>query len=177
MYHEYGGFWRRATAITVDKFILFFLSLILLGAAYTILGFSFFTVTPTIFMMPFIVSYYLTNVTLNMLYFTYFHGTTGQTPGKKMFGLKVVQTTGETLTPGLAFLRWVGYLVSGIFFYLGFIWVAFDERKQGWHDKIAGTVVIRTRQLFMPESSVASTPGEGPVITADYTRVDRERPE
>ena len=113
MYHEYGGFWRRATAITVDKFILFFLSLILLGAAYAILGLSFFTVTPTIFMMPFIVSYYLTNVTLNMLYFTYFHGTTGQTPGKKMFGLKVVQTTGEPLTPGLAFLRWVGYLISG----------------------------------------------------------------
>ena len=176
MYHEYGGFWRRATAITVDKFILFFLSLILLGAAYAILGLSFFTVTPTIFMMPFIVSYYLTNVTLNMLYFTYFHGTMGQTPGKKMFGLKVVQTTGEPLTPGLAFLRWVGYLISGIFFYLGFIWVAFDERKQGWHDKMAGTVVIRTRQLFMPASS-PPPPGEGPVITADYTRVDHERPE
>ncbi|MBW2651381.1 MAG: RDD family protein [Deltaproteobacteria bacterium] len=40
---------------------------------------------------------------------------------------------------------WVGYIISKLPFFLGFIWVAFDGRKQGWHDKIAGTYVIKTR--------------------------------
>jgi uncharacterized RDD family membrane protein YckC len=66
----------------------------------------------------------------------------GATLGKKVFGLKVV--TREGLSPGIgrALLRQiVGYTVSS-FFYLGFIWIAFDPHKQGWHDKIAGTYVI-----------------------------------
>jgi len=37
----------------------------------------------------------------------------------------------------------VGYLISALIFYLGFIWIAFDRKKQGWHDKIAGTCVIK----------------------------------
>jgi uncharacterized RDD family membrane protein YckC len=90
-------------------------------------------------------SYYVMSVMLNMVYFTYFHGTTGQTLGKKLLGLRVVRTTGEPMTIGTAFLRWVGYAISGAILYLGFIWVIFDSRKQGWHDKIAGTYVIRTK--------------------------------
>jgi uncharacterized RDD family membrane protein YckC len=67
-----------------------------------------------------------------------------------IFGLKVVQTRGEKgekMTPGIAFLRWVGYLVSSLFLYLGFIWIAFDGKKQGWHDKIAGTIVVQVRKV------------------------------
>ena len=37
----------------------------------------------------------------------------------------------------------VGYVVSSMVCYIGLIWAAFDPRKQGWHDKIAGTVVTR----------------------------------
>jgi uncharacterized RDD family membrane protein YckC len=56
--------------------------------------------------------------------------------------VQVIQISGEPLTFGLAFLRWVGYIVSGVFLYVGFLWVAWDGRKQGWHDKIAGTLVV-----------------------------------
>jgi len=79
---------------------------------------------------------------INVGYYTYFHGITGQTPGKMAMGLKVIQATGEEMTLGIAFLRYVGSIVSSLCFLLGYIWVAFDRRKQGWHDKIAGTVVI-----------------------------------
>jgi uncharacterized RDD family membrane protein YckC len=89
------------------------------------------------------VLYYLIAVTMNLFYFTYFHSITGQTVGKRILGLRVVTAAGEPLKVRQAFLRWVGYLVSTVFFYLGFIWVAFDGRKQGWHDKIAGTLVVR----------------------------------
>jgi uncharacterized RDD family membrane protein YckC len=46
------------------------------------------------------------------------------------------------MTFGLAFLRWVGYLISTLAIYLGFLWIAFDRKARGWHDIIAGTVVV-----------------------------------
>ena len=88
-----------------------------------------------------------------MFYFTLFHGFGGQTPGKKLLGLRVVQSSGKPMTPGLAFLRWVGYIISQIPLCLGFIWIAFDGRKQGWHDKIAATCVIKTR-VTVPVNSL-----------------------
>jgi len=77
-----------------------------------------------------------------MAYFIYFHGATGRTPGKMLLNLQVVTTDGAPIGFGIAFLRSVGYIVSGLIFGLGYIWAAFDRRKQAWHDKIAGTVVI-----------------------------------
>ena len=68
------------------------------------------------------------------------------TPGKRVIGAVVVDAkTLGPLSPGQAVLRYVGYYVSTIPLCLGLIWVGFDARKQGWHDKIAGTVVIRKR--------------------------------
>jgi len=68
------------------------------------------------------------------------------TPGKRVIGAEVVDAqTLQRLKPGQALLRYVGYYVSTIPLCLGLIWVAVDARKQGWHDKIAGTVVIRRK--------------------------------
>lgn len=81
-----------------------------------------------------------------LLSLVYYVGMTayGATIGKKVFGLKVVKPDGTPPGFGRALLRQtVGYWVSGAVFYLGFIWVALDEHKQGWHDKIAGTYVVR----------------------------------
>jgi uncharacterized RDD family membrane protein YckC len=67
----------------------------------------------------------------------------GQTPGKMVLGLRVVPVDGKPLDWTKAGLRYVGYLVSGIILAIGFIMVAFDSKKQGLHDKIAGTVVVK----------------------------------
>jgi uncharacterized RDD family membrane protein YckC len=83
---------------------------------------------------------------MTIAYFTYFHGTTGRTPGKMLLGLQVLSADGTPISFGIAFLRAVGYLVSGALFNIGFIWAAFDKRKQGWHDKIADTIVIIREQ-------------------------------
>ena len=65
------------------------------------------------------------------------------TPGKLILGCHVVDAkTREAMTAGQAILRYVSYFVSTIPLGLGFLWVAWDKRKQGFHDKIAGTVVI-----------------------------------
>lgn len=66
------------------------------------------------------------------------------TPGKMVLGLKIVDAdTGGPCSTGQLIGRYLGYYVSLLVFFLGFIWVAFDKRKQGWHDKLAGTLVIR----------------------------------
>lgn len=66
------------------------------------------------------------------------------TPGKMIVSARVVDArTGEPITFWQGALRYLGYFVSMVPLFLGILWVAFDPRKQGWHDKIAGTVVVR----------------------------------
>jgi len=154
----YGGFFRRLAAFILDQVLLALLYTVIFLVGAKILGIdlmpllSFRSSYGQNDFLPLLLSYYGMTTILNMTYFTYFHGTTGQTPGKKLFGLKVVLTDGRPVPPGIAFLRWVGYFVSAIFLYLGYLWVIVDRKKQAWHDKIAGTVVIRIhRENLAPE--------------------------
>lgn len=64
----------------------------------------------------------------------------GQTPGKRVLGVRVMRTDGTRLRLGNALRRQVGYWISAIFT-LGFLWVLFDSKRQGFHDKLAGTIV------------------------------------
>lgn len=69
------------------------------------------------------------------------------TPGKMAINARIVDaSTGAAPRLGQLIIRYLGYFVSTIPFCLGLIWVAFDPRKQGWHDKMAGTVVVRPRR-------------------------------
>ena len=65
----------------------------------------------------------------------------GQTPGKRVMGVRVVRTDGKRLKFGNALRRAIGYVISGILF-LGYLWILFDNRRQGFHDKLAGTMVV-----------------------------------
>ncbi|CAN5155785.1 RDD family protein [soil metagenome] len=66
----------------------------------------------------------------------------GMTIGKKLMGIKVIQTNGQPIDIKTGVLRYIGYVVSAMVLFIGFIWVAFDKNKQGWHDKIASTFVV-----------------------------------
>ncbi len=146
--YRHGGFWRRTVAILIDKAILdvIFLALVVLNLKLTASPYASRPDIPAGFWGEMTGSllrdHFLLLLLLGMVYFTYFHGSIGQTPGKILLRIKVIRLTGRELTYGTAFLRWLGYLLSGFVFYLGFIWVAFDRKKQGWHDKIAGTLVV-----------------------------------
>ena len=152
---RYGGFWRRSFALLIDKVILYFVSLILFLIGLLALGLkgdmmgrvlaSPEDLTHGMGVFGLLLLYIAASLLAGMTYFTWFHGIGGRTPGKILLGLRVIQASGDPMTPGVAFLRWVGYLISGPVFCLGFLWVAFDGRKQGWHDKIAATLVIRER--------------------------------
>lgn len=81
---------------------------------------------------------------ITVLYYTITTARMGATVGKKVFGMRVVREDGGPISFGQSLLRHsIGYWVSGIVFALGFIWIGFDPHKQGWHDKIARTYVVR----------------------------------
>lgn len=66
----------------------------------------------------------------------------GQTIGKKAMKIKVVREDRKALDYKTAIVRYVGYFISAPLFCLGFFWIIWDDKKQGWHDKIAGTYVV-----------------------------------
>lgn len=148
--YRYAGFWRRLVAYTVDNIILNIVFIVLTVIVTTAFVLGSMSANSRAWVAdltdPARINLLLLPVTalymvMSIAYFTYFHGIKGRTPGKMLMGLEVLSTNGTPIGFGIAFLRSVGYLVSSIF-YIGFIWAAFDKRKQGWHDKIAGTVVI-----------------------------------
>jgi len=82
----------------------------------------------------------------------------GLTPGKKLLGLQVVDhQTGTIPGFGKMFVREiVGRFISGLFFGLGYFWAIFDKNSQAWHDKIAGTVVLRLAPRLVPAATAPS---------------------
>ncbi len=78
------------------------------------------------------------------LYTVFFWATTGRTFGKAFMGLRVVTTSGRRLTLPRAMIRLLGYLVSALPLFIGFLWSLIDDRRQGFHDKLAGTCVVYT---------------------------------
>ena len=169
--YKFAGFWRRLVAYLIDNtiicivfFVLFLIAMMafFIGAASgEESGWIADLADPTKISSA-VIFIWLFFLVLTIGYFTYFHGTTGRTPGKMLLGLQVINDDGTPLSFGTAFLRAVGYLVSGAILNLGFIWAAFDKRKQGWHDKIAGTVVIireeqgQTAGISLPDSLMVS---------------------
>jgi uncharacterized RDD family membrane protein YckC len=120
---EYIGFWIRFVAAIIDAVIL--------GAVNSLFFIA---------ILPFSLLWF----PLPWLYFWLFTGLKGQTPGKMVVGIKVVDAQGEKPELGTAALREIlGKFVSGIAFCLGYLWIAIDEEKRGWHDSIASTHVVK----------------------------------
>jgi uncharacterized RDD family membrane protein YckC len=137
---EKSGFWVRSIAYLIDKTVLSIVGLLFFFAFRIAQG----SIVPFFqnFFATFILMYCAGRI-IDAAYFTYFYGYTGQTIGKMVCGLKVVSTEGGLIGYRRAFLRWIGYIISFYAFFLGFFWIVFDYNKQGWHDKIARTFVIK----------------------------------
>ena len=138
---EYGGFWVRVLAFILDAIVLG----VLTSAAAPLLGSG-----PIIDTAPgrFGVDYGSNAIgtLIGLVYMVGFWSLRGQTPGMIPFNLRVVRASdGSRPDWVISLLRYVGLIISFVVLFLGVIWVAFDARKQGWHDKIAGTLVIRER--------------------------------
>jgi len=138
---EYVGFWARVGASLIDTVLMLFITIPLLLAIYG--GAYWEREATSLFGEPaeIIISYLLPAVVIILLWIKI-----STTPGKMALGAFIVDArTGGRPTPGQLVLRYIGYYLSTIPLLLGLIWVGIDPRKQGWHDKIAGTVVVRRK--------------------------------
>lgn len=138
----YAGFWLRAGATLLDTLLLLLFTAPLLVAVY---GWTYFDeVEGRMFAgtADVLISWVAPAVAV-VLFWLYRQAT----PGKMLVSVKVVDArTGGKLSVGQSIGRYLGYFVATIPLGLGLLWSAFDARKQGWHDKLAGTVVIRSRR-------------------------------
>ena len=97
---------------------------------------------------------------LSIFYFVGFWTGGGQTMGMTVLGMKVVTSDGSQLSTGKALLRYFGYILNAILLSIGFLWVAYDPKRQGWHDKIAGTLVVYVGDEFSPSDKVDFVPSD-----------------
>lgn len=138
---EYAGFWSRVGAGIIDLILLLIVTVPLSIAFY---GRDYFTEqnTSVIAGPADLFINYLLPAACTILFWWHKQAT----PGKMAISARIVDAkTGANLTVGQAIGRYFAYFIAILPFFLGLLWIAFDPRKQGWHDKLAGTVVIRPR--------------------------------
>jgi uncharacterized RDD family membrane protein YckC len=138
----YVGFWKRLAATIIDNIILV---VVIILIALPFYGADYFRLSKEGKTLAFDVVVQFVLPIIAVILFWRFRGAT---PGKMLFSAKIVDanTFGPPST-GKLVGRYFAYLVSIIGLFLGFLWIAFDPRKQGWHDKLAGTVVIEEQGL------------------------------
>ena len=113
---NYAGFWKRFAAAVIDI---------------------------VIWIIPFMWFGNIVAVPMMWIYCVAFESSSRQaTPGKMALGIKVTDLNGRRIGFGKATGRSLGKIVSGVIFYIGFIMIAFTEKKQGLHDKMAGCLVV-----------------------------------
>lgn len=136
---EYVGFWRRVGAAIIDTLLIMIFTMPVLVAIY---GTQYFSSTRMVHgPADMLITWVLPAIAVIAFWLV-----RGATPGKMAMSARIVDAqTGGPLTPIQSVIRYLGYFISIIPLFLGIIWVAFDRRKQGWHDKLAGTVVVRPR--------------------------------
>jgi len=134
---RYGGFWVRVLASLIDTILMMIVIFPLLMWIY---GGDYWTSTKLIMGPADILINYVAPAIVVVIFWVY----RSATPGKMAFELIIVDAnTLAKPSSGQLILRYICYYVSMLPLFLGFFWVAFDARKQGWHDKIAKTVVIK----------------------------------
>jgi uncharacterized RDD family membrane protein YckC len=117
MTYPYASFWERMGAAFLDVILVIILGSFLGGAPWTFL--------------------------VALAYFSGMWTWRGTTIGGIVLGLKVVRQDGQPVSFAPALVRGLAAAFSIVVLFLGFLWIAWDREKQGWHDKIAGTVVLK----------------------------------
>jgi uncharacterized RDD family membrane protein YckC len=137
---EYVGFWSRVGASLIDTVLVVMICWPLVTMIY---GWQYWT-SQAFIQGPadFLINWLFPAIAI-VLFWVYRQAT----PGKIAVGARIVDAaTGGKPSTRQLIVRYLGYYVSVIPLFAGIVWVAFDPRKQGWHDKLAGTVVVRSKQ-------------------------------
>jgi len=146
--HHYAGFWIRLVARFIDLVLILaafqlFILLDRMGADAGLwaptglpdgIGFGWLSPDDAVRIVFFLC--------FPVFYYVFLHGAYGQTFGKMAVRIRVLSEDGSPIGYRRAFLRWLGYLLCDLTLDLGYLWAAFDPRKQGLHDKVCRTIVV-----------------------------------
>ncbi len=134
---SYAGFWIRTGAAVIDSVLILALIVPILSAIY---GQSYWSSERAVQGTWDLILNYLLPAIAIIAFWVY----KSATPGKLLLKLRIIDAqTGAQPDLKQFVIRYLGYFVASIPLLIGIIWVGFDPRKQGWHDKLAGTVVVR----------------------------------
>ncbi len=139
---RYVGFWARVLASLIDTVLL---GLVIYPVAYAVYGATYFETSSELLAGPKGTVDVLLNYVFPVIAILLFWIYRSATPGKMVLKARIVDAT--TLGPAAKWqlvVRYIGYYVSLFSLGLGFFWIGWDARKQGFHDKLARTVVIYT---------------------------------
>ena len=137
---EYVGFWARFVAFLIDSILIIAITLPIVMFMYGDSIFEGMVIQSG--PLDFVISYVLPAIAI-ITFWVY----KSATPGKMVISARIVDAeTGERPSVKQCIIRYFGYYISTIPLCLGLLWVAWDRKKQGWHDKLAGTVVIRSKK-------------------------------
>ncbi len=141
--HQYAGFWIRTGAAIIDSILL----LLIMGPILTaIYGTDYWIGESSVQGVWDVLFNYILPAIAVIVFWFY----KSATPGKMATKLTIVDAkTGGKPSTQQFIVRYLGYYVSMLPLFIGIIWVGIDKRKQGWHDKLAGTVVIKSN---LPEA-------------------------
>jgi len=141
---KYVGFWKRTVAVLVDTFLIILVTLPILIWVYGIEYLNNEHMEKGSF--DFIINYVFPTIAVILLWKYY-----QATPGKMIFKATIVdEKTGGKPSLRQLIIRYLGYIISTIPLGLGFFWIAFDKKKQSFHDKLSKTVVIQPK-IVEPE--------------------------
>ena len=137
--HEYAGFWIRTVAAIIDTVWI----LIIVGPLLTIIyGNSYWLRDSLVIGVWDVLLNYLFPAIAVIVFWIY----KSATPGKLLMKISIVDaSTGNKPSTLQLIGRYLGYYLSVVPMMLGIIWVGFDKRKQGWHDKLASTLVVKDK--------------------------------
>lgn len=135
---NYAGFWIRVVAYIIDAIVLGIIG----GVLAAVFGVNY--SDPNAVQSSGARGAQGLSLLIAFIYFAGLWTAMGGSLGQRIFGMRIVDaSSGAPIGFGKAVLRALGLYISFLICFVGVIWVAFDSRKQGWMDKIAGTVVIR----------------------------------
>lgn len=133
-----AGFWIRVVAAILDGFLVLLLQG-MLGGMLFLAGMFNGSADDSLAILVQIFTYLL-----SFVYYIFFAGYCGQTPGKMAVRIKIIRCDGSPLTyPRAAYRELPAKFIAGIILCIGYLMVAFDEQKQGLHDRMADTYVIK----------------------------------
>lgn len=136
---KYASFLKRFLAYALDNLLIAAVTGVMMATSTAVTGIQIGEIDEALVLAWLV---YGLNSAIFVGYFTLTTGRSGVTAGKYLMGIKVERDGGGDIGYSRAFVRSVGYFISGLFLYIGFLFALFSKKSQTFHDLIAGTVVL-----------------------------------